>query len=189
MLCCPRILFDREIGKTDYLPRDKQAEKKTQETMKNKEELTALVIIAASIITSLCSWACGFSSSNILWRMFYHANIFHLALNVFAAWTTRNIRLSNVIAETVLAVAFGALGLWLSPSFSVGLSALLFARIGFVLPRCPFERNVPYYAVLAVTLLAGTILPSIAFVSHIVPLSAAWVAGWISLKARRLYGK
>lgn len=156
--------------------------------MRNKEELTALIIIAVSIITSLCSWACGFSSSNILWRMFYHANIFHLALNVFAAWATRNIRLSNVIVETALAVAFGTLGLWLSPSFSVGLSALLFARIGFVLPRCPFERNIHYYAVLAVTLLAGAVLPSLAFVSHVVPLSAAWIVGLITIRVRRLYG-
>lgn len=140
-----------------------------------------LVITICTLLFLLAGTPEWLSDCSMLLRMtayhFYHANIFHLAVNGLALWAIFSpLRKDNTYC-LIIGYVIATLAYPLSVKPCIGLSNIIYAVIGLRTP--PFSdrwwRSMAAIVFFSVTL-AMLLVPSIAGVTHVVSLAAGIAA-------------
>ncbi len=139
-----------------------------------------LIIICATlfVFSGQPEWL---ASGSLLLRMtayhFYHASIFHLAVNSIAAYSIFGCKRKDNLRCLIVGYIIACAVYPLSPVPCIGMSNILYAVIGMRTP--PFANrwwlSVPVLTFLAVTF-AMLFVPGIAALTHIVSLAIGIVA-------------
>lgn len=114
---------------------------------------------------------------------FFHANIFHLAVNCLSVWTLFRGGFSYNLAPLVWAFIIGSASWFCTSTDAVGFSNILFALIGLRTPslRSRYWRDPAVIAFVAITILMA-LLPQVSAITHIV----SFVLGCIVAGASRI---
>lgn len=117
---------------------------------------------------------------------FFHANIFHLAINCLSIWTLFRKDLRYDIAPLMFAYLIGTASWFFTSSDVVGFSNFIFALIGL---RTPSIRNAWWRHPSVITFFVMTILmaflPNVSAVTHVV----SFVMGSGMAGAHRIFSK
>ena len=114
---------------------------------------------------------------------FFHANIFHLAVNCLSLWTLFRRGVKYPIWPLVAAYIIGTVSWFCTSADVVGFSNIIFALIGLRTPsiRCSWWRRPSVIIFLVITALM-TFLPQVSAVTHI----ASFALGCIVAGAYRI---
>ena len=101
---------------------------------------------------------------------FFHANIFHLAVNCYSLWIL--LRAKRSIWVLIVAYLCATLSWFASDADPIGASNFIFALVGLCSPhfRHPWWRSRPTIIFLALNL-AMLLLPQVSAITHIVSFS------------------
>lgn len=123
---------------------------------------------------------CGYIS---LVHHFFHANIFHLAVNCLSVWTLFRKDMRYGMTQPVLAYLIGTASWFFTSSDVVGFSNVIFALIGLRTPALGhfWWKQPAVILFLAITALMA-LLPQVSAVTHIV----SFVLGCIVAGAYRV---
>lgn len=130
-----------------------------------------VIVAAGALLVILLLFGCPTWLHRDMWYVafahhFFHANVFHLAVNCFSLWTLRNrVNLPQVVAAYLLATA----SWFFSSADAVGASNFIFALIGL---RTPSFRSIWWrqtsVLVFLVTMVLMAAFPQVSALTHIV---------------------
>ena len=114
---------------------------------------------------------------------FFHANIFHLAVNCLSVWSLFRKGYTYRIAPLVWAFLIGSASWFCTSADVVGFSNILFALIGIRTPslKATYWRDPSVIAFIAITILMA-LLPQVSATTHIV----SFVLGCVVAGAYRI---
>lgn len=110
--------------------------------------------------------------------MFFHANIFHLAGNIYAMWIIRRFFTAN---NVISAYVISAVSSWATMVESIGSSGFVYALVGYSMVSTKTSRN--YWLMFVLINLATYFFPNISFGIHI----TSFVLAAIYMKLRMFY--
>ena len=122
---------------------------------------------------------------------FFHANIFHLAVNCLAVWTMFPKGWSEHREELLVSFAVGSLSALAAPWPVIGFSNTLFSVLGYRAARYGWYRTAQFVVLVAAVLLTAFI-PGISGLTHILSLAGGFAASMAASTYRKLssdYGK
>ena len=114
---------------------------------------------------------------------FFHANIFHLAVNCLSVWTLFRKGYNYSISPLIWAYAIASVSWFCTSADAVGFSNILFALIGLRTPslRSKYWRDPAVIAFCAITILMA-LLPQVSAITHII----SFVLGCVVAGASRI---
>lgn len=117
---------------------------------------------------------------------FFHANVFHLAVNCFSLWFLFRKNMSYGIVTLILAFLISTASWFCTTSDAIGISNFIFAIVGLRTPplKDSWWRHSSVITFLIVTALMS-LLPQVSAVTHIV----SFVLGCLVAGLRRLIKK
>lgn len=134
------------------------------------QEIRTIIIgtlIMVFILAGCQDWLRNDAWPMALMHHFFHANIFHLAVNCYSIW----ILLKSRRSACILALAYicASVSWFASSAYPIGASNFIFALVGLCSPhfRHPWWRSRPTVTFLALNL-AMLLLPQVSAITHIV---------------------
>jgi membrane associated rhomboid family serine protease len=138
------------------------------------------------LMTAMLMWGCpAWMHHNgihiALAHHFFHANLFHLAVNCLSIWAV--FRKENRYSWTDIAVPFmcGTIAWFFSSADPVGASNFLFAIVGY---RSPSLRSAWWKSsstiIFLMTSMAMAFIPGVSFVTHIVSFALGCLCAGIA---------
>ena len=114
---------------------------------------------------------------------FYHANIFHLAVNCLSLWALFRKGVRYSVMHLTIAYIIGTLSWFCTSADAVGFSNIIFAIVGMRTPSLKSDwwrrSNTIYFLLINLVML---ILPQVSAITHIVSFSlGCFVAGAIRI--------
>lgn len=150
-----------------------------KETMPKQKVIKAITACAISAV-SIVAWTTHTSRTGIpCIDLFIHANVAHLAINLWVLMQLWNKPLWHLIP----ACAMGTIGIACAHN-AVGCSAAVFALIGW---RWYRFNNAMSWTMMAISLAAAAAIPQISFIAHAVPFFSAWALGTLFRLAKQYY--
>ena len=146
--------------------------------MEKRATILKLTVTAICTITFICQCKISngpWSMVNSPWSMVMHANVFHLAANLYCLWLLRKV-------HWLPAFVIAALASLLAPTPTVGLSGFLFASIGVSCGRNLLWKQC--LITLAICMLWG-LFPSVSLFVHVVSLLTGYAYGHTLRMAHR----
>lgn len=127
----------------------------------------------------------GCAILNRVWFPLFHANVWHLIVNCYAACVCLNARMLRwrLLLPFLLAASFAASWVSNMSAPTVGASAAIYAMMGLNMSGC---RKWKYWGFMAMGLAVGFLLPSVNGVVHVATFAVGFAAGWTILLYRRL---
>lgn len=135
---------------------------------KNVMKFCLVAVFVTIYAVTVRDWAANsihLQDYNAIARLVLHANVAHLAINMYALCCLWRKPLWLIIPASML----GLLGIALS-SNAVGFSATLFALMGLQWHIYDCKRN---RIMIAAMLLISLLVPQLAFIAHLVPFAIA----------------
>ena len=127
--------------------------------------VAAFVTIYAVTVRDYAARSIHLQDYNAFARLVLHANVAHLAINMYALWCIWRKPMWLIVPASLL----GLLGIALSAN-AVGFSAALFALLGLQWHLYDCKRN---RIMIGTMLMLSLIIPQFAFIAHVVPFSIA----------------
>lgn len=124
------------------------------------------------------TWNTGIPAANQL----LHANVFHLALNIWILFTVTRNTILPLWATICICFALGAIGMAAQPG-AVGISAFLFAMLGINWHIYDCRNN---RIIIALALIVPIFIPQLAFWPHLIPFISSLFINHLIL---HIYGK
>ena len=133
--------------------------------------IAAFTALYALYVRGIAAKDDTFDGINPMLAMLLHANVAHLAVNMYALWYIWR----KPMWLIALASLIGLLGICLAPN-AVGFSAALFALLGLQWHIYDCKQN---RIMIGIMLLLSLIIPQLTFIAHVVPFTLALLINFI----------
>lgn len=152
--------------------------------MQQKKNKLLYGTFAALTIMYLTGWSTPACATSIWWHhftyMFFHANIFHLAGNIYAIWIIRKyLTIHNVVSSYIICV----LASWTTFVETIGASGFIYSLVAYSMLST--KPSIKYWVMFMLVNLAASMFPEVSFGVHFTSFALAA----IYMKLRLFYNE